>query len=53
MNFFHREIADLHIDSAQIRMLKDVDALKDVTVRFGYVVFGNVAQKKMKSLSFG
>ena len=47
IKFLVREISDLHFDSVQIRMLKDVDSLKDVTVRFGYVVFGNDAQKKL------
>ena len=29
------EISYLQFDSVQIRILKDVDSLKDVTVRFG------------------
>jgi hypothetical protein len=48
MKFLVRKISDLqHFDSVQIRMLKDVESLKDVTVRFGYVVFGNDSQKKL------
>ena len=39
MHYLDREISDLHFDSVQIRMLKDVESLKDVTVRFGYVFF--------------
>jgi hypothetical protein len=39
MHYLDRELSDLHFDSVQIRMLKDVESLKDVTVRFGYVFF--------------
>ena len=39
MKFHVREISDLHFHSVQIRMLKDIESLKDVTVRFGYVFF--------------